>query len=142
MTVLWVAPGPAVVAGEPFNGTHDLSDQVKVLWNSRYDGPASKVDSSRAMAVSPDGAAIFVTGSSLNSGTDSDYATVAIDANSGEEIWVARYGAPGPYPDEARAIAVDPDSRKVFVTGVAANHYTTIAYDAATGREIWSTDFG
>ena len=142
LVCLWVTPGPAGVKKKARpGGTHDLSGRVKVLWDSRYDGPASDVDAAEAMAVSPDGTTVFVTGYSRNSSTDSEYATVAIDAQSGEQLWASRYGAPD-YLNSARAIAVSPDSRKVFVTGLARSHYATIAYDAASGREIWSTEFG
>ena len=51
------------------------------LWTRRYDGPASLRDDAVALAVSPDGSRVFVTGSSATSANDDDYATVAYSAS-------------------------------------------------------------
>ena len=61
------------------------------LWQSRYNGPGGSSDGATALGVSPDGATVFVTGYSFGSKTSYDYATVAYDATSGSERWVARY---------------------------------------------------
>jgi len=46
-------------------------------WVSRYNGPANRFDSASAMAVSPGGGRVFVTGLSENRTTSYDYTTVA-----------------------------------------------------------------
>jgi len=108
-------------------------------WNSRYDGPASSSDIPVALAVSPDGRTLFVTGSS-----ESDYATVAYDTVTGLERWIARYDYQSGL-DTASALALSPDGSRLFVTGSSRRwdtyrqpNYATLAYDAATGEQLWS----
>jgi DNA-binding beta-propeller fold protein YncE len=50
------------------------------LWQKRYDGPAGADDYGQALAVGPDGSAVYVTGASRGSGTLTDYATVGYRA--------------------------------------------------------------
>ena len=108
----------------------------ETLWLRRYDGPASSTDWAYAVAV--DGSNnVYVTGSSMGSGTDMDYATVKYDA-SGNQQWVARYDGPANSFDEARAIAVDA-SGNVYVTGGSTgsgtrDDYATVRYDASGNR--------
>jgi DNA-binding beta-propeller fold protein YncE len=52
----------------------------KRLWVKRYDGPAGADDYGQALAVGPDGSAVYVTGASRGSGTLTDYATVGYRA--------------------------------------------------------------
>jgi DNA-binding beta-propeller fold protein YncE len=127
------------------------------LWASRYDGPVDDTDGPVAIAISPDGATVFVTGESVGvSGTATsanryDYATVAYNAATGAQLWVARYvghdnGVNG-YGSRAAALAVSPDGATVYVTGSSgspctpcvrgARDYVTIAYNAATGGRRW-----
>jgi hypothetical protein len=47
------------------------------LWLKRYNGPAGADDYAYALAVSPSGSAVFVTGESFGSTSSFDYATVA-----------------------------------------------------------------
>ena len=50
------------------------------LWLSRYDGPAAKSDLAHGLAVSPDGAIVFVTGECSGVASDTDFATIAYSA--------------------------------------------------------------
>lgn len=120
-------------------------------WLARYNGPANYFDEATALAVSPDGSTVFVTGQSDGSTVNLDYATVAYDASTGVEKWVARYDDPDANHDWANAVSVSPDGTMVFVTGrswgdsALSDHgkvlshydYATVAYDAATGAESW-----
>jgi PQQ-like domain len=123
----------ATVAYNPTTGSQ--------LWARQYRGPG---DFSRpsAVAVSHDGSKVFVTGSSEGNGTSRDYATVAYNANTGQQLWVRRYNGPVNTGDDPAAIIAAPDSKTVFVTGTSQGvhvgvDYTTIAYDAATGKQVW-----
>ncbi len=120
------------------------------LWRSTYDGPETGGDSADALAVSPDGSVVFVTGGSdaSDDGGNEDYLTVAYDATSGAELWVSRYDGPVRSQDEADAIEVSPDGSWVFVTGSSLGStdnpldydydYATVAYDASTGSRLWT----
>lgn len=113
------------------------------LWVTQYDGNAPKdgFDQPHAIASSPDGTMVFVTGGSVGaSGTDFDYATVAYDAANGNQLWAKRYN--GPVGDDVgRAVTVTPDGSKVIVTGEStassAWNAVTIAYATTTGDQLW-----
>jgi hypothetical protein len=113
-----------------------------LLWVARYDGPAHRVDEAYAIGASPDGAEVYVTGASMNDDLQRDFATVAYDATTGDQLWEARYAGPGGGNDFGRRIAVDPLGTMVYVTGTGSGSgsgadYATVAYDALTGEEMW-----
>src|SRR5947207_13489016 len=75
-----------------------------------------------ALAVSPDGKKIFVTGRSFGQiGEGRDFATVAYSAINGQALWVSRYDGlahgEDESNDEAYSIAVSTEGERVFVTG-------------------------
>ena len=113
------------------------------LWVSRYNGPGNRSDAASAVAVSPGGRRVFVTGNSYGGATNDDYATVAYSAATGRRLWVSRYTSPGNEFDAAAAVAVSPAGTTVFVTGESCGGcpdggiYATVAYSAATGRRLW-----
>ena len=89
---------------------------------------------------------MFVTGRSKGSTRSHDFATVAYDADSGSERWVARYNGPGDGQDTATALGVSPDGSEVFVTGssdgkTSSEDYATVAYDVSAGAERWVTRY-
>lgn len=122
-------------------------------WTARYAGPGNRwstTDSIFSVGVDPAGARVYVTGWSAGEGDfNMDYGTVAFDATTGEQLWVARYDGVGVRaPDQAYALAVAPDGGSVFVTGLSNNvdsgppfkvnyEIATIAYDAVSGTELW-----
>jgi sugar lactone lactonase YvrE len=112
------------------------------LWAQRYNGSA-RYDYGWALAVSPDGTRVFVTGQSSGSGSYEDFATIAYDATTGEKIWSRRYDGPAHGRDRASAIGVSPDGSTVFVTGGSdgfvdnGGDMATVAYEAATGATSW-----
>jgi hypothetical protein len=112
------------------------------LWVKRYNGPENLGNVANALGVSPDGSRVFVTGESVGSGSEFDYATVAYDAATGTQQWVTRYNGSANNVDVANALGVSPDGSRVFVTGESigsgnASDYLTIAYNAATGQRSW-----
>jgi hypothetical protein len=111
------------------------------LWVARYSSPGRRADDAFAVAMSPDGRAVFVTGlSPVLAGPD--YETIAYDAGSGGMLWEATYNGPGNASDAPSAIGVSPDGSKVFVTGQsvgapAAKDYAPVGYDASSGTQLW-----
>jgi DNA-binding beta-propeller fold protein YncE len=104
-------------------------------WASRYNGPANRGDLAYAVAVSPGGRALYVTGASFGGvSSANDYATVAYNAATGTRLWARRYNGPGNGADQATSVAVSPTDGKVFVTGPSFRgagqglDYATIAY--------------
>jgi WD40 repeat protein len=123
---------------------HDAATGA-VLWAQRYDGTGAFHDAAHAIASSPDGSKVFVTGESDGSGPGSptEFATIAYDAASGALLWVGRYRRRGDLASDAHSVAVSPDGSRVFVSGSADSQVVdgpsdrTLAYDAATGSVIW-----
>lgn len=106
-------------------------------WERRYEGPAGGVD--QALAIAYGDGRIYVTGSSVGSGTDKDYATVCY-MSSGAQQWIRRYNGPAGGADVAIAIAAL--NGRVYVTGFSNGNGTsadiaTIAYGAG-GWPKWS----
>src|SRR6266704_3256231 len=87
------------------------------LWVGRYNGPGNGFDGASALAVSPAGSRVFVTGHSYGRVTGFDYATVAYSAATGRQLWVSRYNGAGNGFDAAASVAVSPAGTAVFVTG-------------------------
>ncbi len=109
-------------------------------WVARYNGPGNYVDIARAIAIDGSGN-VYVTGESVGTGNDFDYATIKYNPADGTEEWVARYNGPGNYVDAAWAISVD-GSGDVYVTGESFGSgtdydYATIKYNPADGSEVW-----
>src|SRR5690242_17748760 len=112
------------------------------LWAKRYDGTGKNADVATAVAVSPTGGTVYVTGQSYGTTLVVDYATVAYNAATGAQQWVKRYNGPGNAYDLASSVAVSPNSGTVYVTGQSAGtssgaDYATIAYTAAAGAQQW-----
>lgn len=108
------------------------------LWVARYNGPVNGYDWGRAVAVDETGR-VYVTGYSSTIEKQAykymDYATVAYDS-SGNELWTARYNAPGNLNDYAYDLALD-SSGNVYVTGTT----NTVAYNSS-GHEMWVGEYG
>jgi outer membrane protein assembly factor BamB len=118
----------------------------KRLWVARYNGPAGRADGGEDLAVSPDGARVFVTGTSDGGrATYDDYATIGYDARTGRRLWVARYDGPGHGTEEWPSVAASADGTKVFVSGggemKTGFDYAVIAYDASTGAQLWASGY-
>ena len=70
------------------------------------------------MALSSDGSVLVVTGETTSRQTWRDYATVAYDAGTGDQLWGVRYrGGANKDDDIPRAVVMSPNGSTVFVTG-------------------------
>jgi hypothetical protein len=128
------------------------------LWISHYSTAQESV--ANALTLSGDGQRLYVTGYSAlavaappaPSIANYDFATVAYDAVTGQQLWVARYEGPAAFWDIPYSIAAatvqQPDGSRreqVFVTGrsngasSANNHadFATVAYDGHNGAQLW-----
>jgi DNA-binding beta-propeller fold protein YncE len=110
-------------------------------WVHRYSSSYG-TSQGHALAVSPGGGTVYVTGFSDGSASQEDYLTVAYNAANGAQLWARRYNGPCNGTDEATSVAVSPGGTTVYVTGYGAgatsgNDYATIAYNAANGATRW-----
>jgi len=142
------ASGNAIVTGGSYNPMGSSWDYATIkyapdgteLWVALYNAPYGSADEANDVAVDSSGN-VYVTGQSYGSGTNLDYATVAYDPD-GNELWTARYNGPDGLTDRAKAVALDPSSGNVYVTGESRGSSTlddmaTVAYDS-DGNELWS----
>lgn len=121
-------------------------------WAATYQagpGGSDPADQPHAIAVSPDGNDVVVTGTGGQAGTATahDYATVGYDALTGGQLWAVSYNGPGSGLDEAHSVAISPDSHLAYVTGASTGislttSYATIAYDTQTGAVRWIARYG
>ena len=103
-------------------------------WVVTHDGEAPGNDGARAVVVSPDGATLYVAMSSRSAEGDTDFLTLALDADTGDKEWSDRYAGPAGWGDGPADIALAPDSSALYVagtegTGPDSSVYRTLAYD-------------
>jgi DNA-binding beta-propeller fold protein YncE len=116
-----------------------------VLWValfSNHVGPDRP--SATAVAVSPDGSKVFVTGFVERQNRSYPF-TFAYGASTGAVVWHKQYGEiqdPGATPT---GLAVSPDGMRVLVTGSAqtlgADEIVTFAYGASNGFLLWDSRY-
>jgi hypothetical protein len=120
------------------------------IWIARYDFAAGQEEVS-AIAVSPDGTRVYITGGSQVAETNWDYATVAYNAATGGQLWVARHDGTAFDFDVATGLVISADGSRVFVTGGSdsgipgvlflGQDFVTLAYDATTGLQLWMATY-
>lgn len=127
------------LGGKAATSAYDASTGAR-KWAASYPATGS-LESARgtAMAISPDGATLFVTGLVGCSRCGRFYAhfmTIAYEVATGDQIWASRDEGDG----GAYAVVVSPDGRWLVVSGQAdgGNASRTIAYDPATGEALWA----
>jgi len=98
---------------------------VDTAWVRTYNGQGDSSDQATAIAVDGSGN-VYVTGRSVSSGTDWDYATIKYDPD-GDTAWLRRYDGPANSVDWALAIAID-GSGNVYVTGKSYSSGTDFDY--------------
>ena len=138
---VYVTGRSANVRGFPYDydyATVKLNAAGGQEWVARYNGPGGRNDEPTALTVDNSGN-VYVTGSSQDTDTGIDYATVKYDRNGLQE-WVARYNGPGNGDDGAVALVAD-NGGNVYVTGGSQGvdttfDYATIKYNQ-WGEEQW-----
>jgi len=113
-----------------------------VLWRASYNPSQRSNSNFYAVAVSPDGSAVYATGGTAPAaGKSPSTVTGAYNAATGAPIWTNASAAPGP----GQSLAVAPDGSTVFVA-TGANTSTggpaVVAFNAATGAVRWTSTPG
>jgi hypothetical protein len=104
-----------------------------VRWQASFPTGEWIHPTANSLALSPDGSALYVTGTA---------GTVAYAAGTGTQQWAAHYKKRWQRTNEH--VAVSPDGATVFVAGsgrpgaTGAGHILTVAYSAATGTQLWA----
>jgi uncharacterized delta-60 repeat protein len=96
-------------------------------WLQTYNGPGDGDEDANALTLDASGN-VYITGYSIGSGTDYDYATIKYNSQ-GAQQWLQRYNGPGNSVDQSETVAVD-TSGNVYVTGTSRG--TTTRRDYAT----------
>lgn len=156
----------------PVVGTDITTDAVLIAydaatgeetWSAQH-GANDLTDTSRSVAVAPDGASVFVVNTVKVSAASSHtkMTTVAYEAadedHLGERRWIAGFGSAN--VNMALYLEVSPDGSRVYASGqgdVAVNFINaggfggagngihsdiaTVAYDTATGSELWNDSY-
>lgn len=113
-------------------------------WKADYNYLGTNFSSDYSNDLVPDNQGnVYVTGRSLGSGTNWDYATIKYNS-SGIQQWVQRYNGTGNDYDEANAITCD-SIGNVYITGRTLSNNTdfdctTIKYNA-NGLQQWIIDY-
>lgn len=153
-TVFTVVSSVAFSSTQPTQSTatanvvaYDLATGA-VRWTARQQQGWS--NSPEHAALSPDGAILYVNGTSFDDNpfaqTDTHIATTAYATGTGTMLWSATWDGLPDSRDNAYGIAVAPDGSEVYVTGITSSparywDFVTVAY-GADGRELWSRTFG
>src|SRR5262245_59528776 len=61
------------------------------LWIKLYKGSGGLGNTAQAVAVSPDGNTVFVTGEASSAASQDDYVTIAYNAATGAQRWIKTY---------------------------------------------------
>ena len=114
------------------------------LWARRYINPDGFSADASAMAISPDGSVVYVTGAGEGAVFGDDFTTIAYNASTGKQLWTALYNDSGDGTDRPSTITVAPDGHTVYVSGSGqiSGEITPgcdmVAYNATTGTQIWA----
>ena len=140
--------GNSYIAGWS-GGANNLHDMTTIkydpdgneLWVKRYNGTADDNDYAYWLVLDGSGN-VYVTGQSVETGSDNDITTIKYAPN-GDELWIRHYDGPAHGYDAGQSIAVDADGN-AYVTG---NHTlatglecVTLKYSAA-GDLLWTASF-
>jgi hypothetical protein len=118
-----------------------------VRWQQSYDGPGG-YDRPNAIAASPDGSIVVVTGGSYDApvlvAKDRDLMTIAYDGATGRQLWPAQ--STGSARDVGTEVVLSRDARQVLVVVNDIQpggdvDWAVVAYDVVDGRQLWRTPY-
>lgn len=157
--------GPAPRRGYDYATIAYAAEDGSQVWIQRYNalGPAANgLDLAWALAVSPDGSRVYVTGDS-DGVLGPEIATIAYDAGTGVPSWTARHGSAGIRAESAYSVAASPSGDRIYIVGTSQVRFNgpcvmiwddvacawvsdvdgvLLSYDAATGLERWEAERG
>lgn len=119
-------------------------------WVARHEAPEGGAERPSAIAVSPDGARVYVTGARLVTTDDYDIVTVAYHARTGQELWTESHDGAAPWSsrDAGVALAVSPQGDRLYVTGYEGtgdaheeSHAVALAYASSDGKLLWANTY-
>ncbi|GAA2156129.1 hypothetical protein GCM10009826_17850 [Humibacillus xanthopallidus] len=149
-TVFATGTSSAATTGEDYLTVAFDAATGKPMWRTTYAGKGSGADNPAAIVTA--GSLVVVNGTSAGSPGGTHFATVAYDATTGAQRWVARYDERGAteqgwFPSGAHSLAASADGTTVYAAGATAasggeSQFATIAYDASTGARRWVTIYG
>lgn len=98
--------------------------------------PALAVHAGHSVTVTPDSTSVIVTGASFRDSANreqNDVLTLSYQATTGEQEWGARYTGAARGQDSGMSLALSPDGRSLYVTGIEQrsptdHDYVTMAY--------------
>ena len=107
-------------------------------WSARHDGIPYTREGGVALAVSPNGSKVFVSGNSTRVSTGIDQMVVAYRADKGRKLWSVRHDRGVGDDDVVTDMAIAPNGRTIFVTGTTRRtqtsyDYYTVAYGTGLG---------
>lgn len=116
-------------------------------WRLTLDGPGHGPDAANQMAVSPDGARLYVVGDSWGAGSYEDHVALALDAASGSVVWQTRINTPLNDRETGARLALSADGARLMVAGTTKGQMTSswdsegrdyhvALLDAADGRVL------
>lgn len=91
--------GTSKAASNTDYATVKISPAGAQVWAQRYNGPGNGIDEAHSLILDPYGSC-YITGFSMGSTSNYDYATLKYDPN-GNEVWSQRYNGPGNGIDKA-----------------------------------------
>lgn len=113
-------------------------------WDARFTG-VHGFDRPGAVAVSPDGRRVLVTGTTYVADFDSIMLTIAYDAATGQELWRRTLDGPGE-TENGRAMVMSPKGDEVYIAASSETapgatsdmDWAITAYDARDGDHLWT----
>jgi DNA-binding beta-propeller fold protein YncE len=127
---------------------HDATTGARI-WSVRTRGPGGAQIFAEAVAISPDGSRLFVTGDVEETIDTRSPFTVAYDTSDGSILWSTQRSVLKNIEFIPQRIAVSPNGAHVYITGSRTGKqgindfwdYLTLSYSTANGSMEWSAAY-